>query len=264
MHSSTPTLFLSLSRALSWQVNQQRGLRLSAHGAFLRPLMDTASPSFRANLHVASGYHVQKLDISLAANRATANGAGGASATGDAAAEGAAAPGHGALGGGGATVAVCRGVVIRDPAAPGGQRLVRAAREVILAAGAVGSPHLLQCSGVGDGGSLAAHGVTPVVELPGVGTNLHDHLQIRAAYRLNQKSVTLNHWTKAGSLPGQVRAGGHCCDALCVGRTQLPPAPNRNSRAQRSPLVSPLVPTPRAHAHRRCWASSTSCGGPAP
>ncbi|MGE2730776.1 GMC family oxidoreductase [Mycolicibacterium vaccae] len=61
---------------------------------------------------------------------------------------------------------------------------VHARREVILAAGAVGSPHLMQVSGLGPAGLLAQHGVPVVVDLPGVGENLQDHLQIRSVYRV--------------------------------------------------------------------------------
>lgn len=49
-------------------------------------------------------------------------------------------------------------------------------REVILSAGAIGSPHLLMLSGIGDPDDLRANGVEPVCELPAVGRNLHDHL----------------------------------------------------------------------------------------
>jgi choline dehydrogenase len=48
-------------------------------------------------------------------------------------------------------------------------------REIILAGGALHAPHLLLCSGVGDGSQLAALGIAPVAHLPGVGRNLHDH-----------------------------------------------------------------------------------------
>ncbi|HEY0975304.1 MAG TPA: choline dehydrogenase [Solimonas sp.] len=57
-------------------------------------------------------------------------------------------------------------------------REVRARREVILCAGAIGSPHLLLLSGVGPAAHLREHGVLPVHELPGVGGNLQDHLDI--------------------------------------------------------------------------------------
>ncbi|MGV0850421.1 GMC family oxidoreductase [Mycolicibacterium phlei] len=61
---------------------------------------------------------------------------------------------------------------------------VRARREVILSAGAIGSPHLMQVSGLGPADLLARHQVPVVVDLPGVGENLQDHLQIRSVYRI--------------------------------------------------------------------------------
>ncbi len=60
-----------------------------------------------------------------------------------------------------------------------------AAGEVVLAAGAIGSPHLLERSGIGDADRLAALGITPLVDRPAVGENLQDHLQIRLAFRVS-------------------------------------------------------------------------------
>jgi choline dehydrogenase len=57
--------------------------------------------------------------------------------------------------------------------------------EVILCAGAVGSPHLLQRSGIGPSDWLAAAGVDTVLDRPGVGRNLQDHLQQRAIYKVS-------------------------------------------------------------------------------
>ncbi len=57
----------------------------------------------------------------------------------------------------------------------GGSELVRASREVILCAGAIGTPQLLLLSGVGDPQELRAAGIEPRRELPGVGRNLQDH-----------------------------------------------------------------------------------------
>jgi choline dehydrogenase-like flavoprotein len=57
-----------------------------------------------------------------------------------------------------------------------------AAREVILAAGAIGSPQLLELSGVGDPDRLKAIGAPVIHSLPGVGENLQDHLQLRAIF----------------------------------------------------------------------------------
>jgi choline dehydrogenase-like flavoprotein len=58
-------------------------------------------------------------------------------------------------------------------------------REVILAAGSIGSPQLLQLSGIGPGDLLQQHGLTVAHELIGVGENLQDHLQIRCAYKVS-------------------------------------------------------------------------------
>lgn len=73
----------------------------------------------------------------------------------------------------------------------GVRREVRATKEVILSCGAVGSPHLLQLSGVGNPDLLARHGIAVVHDLPGVGENLQDHLQLRPMFRV-QGVRTLN------------------------------------------------------------------------
>ena len=61
-------------------------------------------------------------------------------------------------------------------------RVARARKEVVLCAGAIESPHLLQQSGVGHPAQLAAAGITPVHALPGVGQNLQDHLELYQSY----------------------------------------------------------------------------------
>lgn len=68
------------------------------------------------------------------------------------------------------------------------------APEVVLAAGSIGSPHLLQCSGVGSPALLEKHDVNVLVPLEGVGENLQDHLQIRVAFRV-EGTRTLNEMT---------------------------------------------------------------------
>ena len=65
------------------------------------------------------------------------------------------------------------------------------AREVILAAGAIASPQLLMLSGIGAADHLREHGIAPLVDRCGVGANLHDHLQMRVNYRLDNVE-TLN------------------------------------------------------------------------
>ena len=74
----------------------------------------------------------------------------------------------------------------------GGQsHLARATREVILAAGSIGSPQLLQLSGIGPGEVLRQAGVEVIHELPGVGANLQDHLEVYFQFRCTQP-ITLN------------------------------------------------------------------------
>ncbi len=65
-----------------------------------------------------------------------------------------------------------------------------AAREVVLAAGAVKSPQLLELSGVGDASRLRQLGIPLVHHLPGVGENLQDHLQLRVLYRVSVPFTT--------------------------------------------------------------------------
>ena len=56
--------------------------------------------------------------------------------------------------------------------------------EIVLAAGAIGSPQILMLSGVGPAAHLAEHGIPLVLDKPGVGQNLHDHLQLRTIYKV--------------------------------------------------------------------------------
>ena len=81
---------------------------------------------------------------------------------------------------------------------------VRARREVILAAGAVGSPQLMEVSGIGDGARLQAFGIPVRHDLPGVGENLQDHLQLRTVYKVNNVA-TMNE--RASSLLGRIGMG---------------------------------------------------------
>ena len=89
-------------------------------------------------------------------------------------------------------------ILFRDGAATGiewrcdGQDFrAAAAREVILTAGAIATPQLLQLSGIGPRALLSEHGIGLVHELPGVGENLQDHLQVRIITRC-RKPVTIN------------------------------------------------------------------------
>ena len=81
---------------------------------------------------------------------------------------------------------------------------VRAHREVVMAAGAIGTPQLLQASGIGPAGLLSPLGIPVAHDLPGVGQNLQDHLQLRMIYRV-QGVRTLN--TLANSWLGKAQIG---------------------------------------------------------
>jgi choline dehydrogenase len=79
-----------------------------------------------------------------------------------------------------------------------------AARETVLAAGSINTPQLLQLSGIGPGPLLQAHGIPVAHELPGVGEDLQDHLQLRMAFRV-QGVRTLNELVH--SWTGKLRIG---------------------------------------------------------
>ncbi len=85
----------------------------------------------------------------------------------------------------------------------GRERVIRARREVVLCAGAIGSPHLLQLSGIGDAAVLAQHGIAVVADLPAVGRNLQDHLAVSYFYRTSVP--TLN--SVLGPMTGKLAAG---------------------------------------------------------
>jgi choline dehydrogenase len=83
----------------------------------------------------------------------------------------------------------------------GEEQFAEARGETILSAGAVGSPQILQLSGIGRGALLQSHGIAVVHDLPGVGENLQDHLQLRMAFKV-KNALTLNTmlgswWQKA-------------------------------------------------------------------
>jgi choline dehydrogenase len=81
---------------------------------------------------------------------------------------------------------------------------VTAQCEVILSAGSIASPQILQLSGIGPASLLQQHGLPVVVDAPGVGANLQDHLQIRTVYKV-QGAKTLN--TMAHSWLGKLAIG---------------------------------------------------------
>ena len=95
----------------------------------------------------------------------------------------------------------CGGV---DVVLPSGRVSVNARQAVVLSAGAVGTPQILQLSGIGPANLLQKYGIKTIANLPGVGQNLQDHLQIRSVYKV-EGVKTLN--TLSNSLWGKAKIG---------------------------------------------------------
>ncbi len=112
--------------------------------------------------------------------------------------------------------------------------------EVILAAGAIGSPQILELSGIGRGDLLGRHGIAVIHELPGVGENLQDHLQLRLIYRIKD-ALTLNEL--AASLIGKARIG---LDYVLRRRGPMSMAPSQLGAFARS---DPSQATPNLQFH---------------
>jgi choline dehydrogenase len=153
-----------------YQLSTREGWRSSTATAYLKPAAK------RPNLRVETDAHASAILFEGA--RAGVDGARG-------------------------TVDGARAVGIRYEQ-HGATHEVRAAKEVILAAGSLRSPQLLQLSGIGPAALLQAHGIPLVKELPGVGANLQDHLQLRLIYKCT-KPITTND--QLASLYGQMKIG---------------------------------------------------------
>ena len=103
----------------------------------------------------------------------------------------------------------------------GERRHAAVAGEIILAAGAVASPQLMQLSGIGPGALLASHGIAVKHEMAGVGENLQDHLQLRLAFKV-ANTRTLNE--RANSLIGKI---GMALEYALLRRGPLTMAPSQ-------------------------------------
>ena len=134
-----------------FEVNQRRGLRVSAAKAFLKPVLH------RSNLTLVTGAQARRLLIED-----------------------------------GRVVGL---EFLRD----GRVETARARREVVLTAGAIGTPHLLELSGVGRPEALKAIGAPVLHDLPGLGENLQDHLQLRTIFQIDGArtlNVDFQSWRK--------------------------------------------------------------------
>ena len=122
----------------------------------------------------------------------------------------------------------------------GAVKTLRAGREIILSAGAVNSPQLLQLSGIGDPTLLAQHGIATAHNLPQVGENLQDHLQLRMIFKVSGVP-TLNR--RANSLVGQA---GMALQYGLARRGPMTMAPSQMGGFTRS---SPAFATPNLQFH---------------
>ena len=158
-----------------FQMNQRRGRRWSGVRAFLEPVLHRPNLTLMTDTEIASVALERRPDgVWRAAGVHKKGGQSPISAAG--------------------SDSGAHHDTARDP------HFIRARREVVLAAGSIGSPAILQRSGIGPADVLAQAGVSLLHELPGVGRNLQDHLQIRTVYRVSN-TVTLNR--RANSLVGK-------------------------------------------------------------
>ena len=113
----------------------------------------------------------------------------------------------------------------------------RAAKEVILCAGAVATPQLLELSGIGKPEVLKTHGINVVHAMPAVGENFRDHINVRLAWRVKDKHVSYNHKARGLGAVGQamryLATGG--------GFLSLPSAPMLAFLKTRPELATPDV-----------------------
>ena len=169
----------------------------------------------------------------------------------------------------------CTGVRFLDP--DGVERSVKADRELILAAGAIKSPQLLLLSGIGPASELRAHGITPHLDLPGVGAGLQDHLQVKLIYTvegIETLNQVFNSWprrigealkfTLQGK--GALASGPSFCGGFAKSDPALdlpdlqfhfnPLSGDRPGHLHDFPACTPIVSQLRPESRGRLWLTS--------
>lgn len=127
-----------------------------------------------------------------------------------------------------------------DVTVDGVDACAEATGEVILASGAIGSPQIMQLSGLGPGALLQEHGIAVARDMAGVGANLQDHLQVRCAYKVTGVE-TLNQ--RAGTLFGKLGIG---LEYLLFRRGPMSMAPSQLGAFVKS---DPALATPDLEYH---------------
>ena len=134
----------------------------------------------------------------------------------------------------------------------GQSQTIRARREVILSAGAIGSPQILMLSGIGAAQELKAKGIEPICDLPGVGKNLQDHLQARPVFKTNLSTINIetNNIFKQGMI------------ALQYAISQTGPMTMAASLGTGFLKTDPMLATPDIQFHIQPFSASAPADGP--
>lgn len=129
---------------------------------------------------------------------------------------------------------------------------VTARSEVVLSAGAIGSPQILMLSGIGPAEALATHGIEVVKDLPGVGKNLQDHLQARPIFKTDLSTINIetNNIFKQGMI------------ALQYALTQSGPMTMAASLGTGFLKTSPDLETPDIQFHIQPFSATAPADGP--
>ena len=129
---------------------------------------------------------------------------------------------------------------------------IRARREVILSAGAIGSPQILMLSGIGAAQELKAKGIEPICDLPGVGKNLQDHLQARPIFKTDLSTINIetNNIFKQGMI------------ALQYAISQTGPMTMAASLGTGFLKTDPMLATPDIQFHIQPFSASAPADGP--
>ena len=134
----------------------------------------------------------------------------------------------------------------------GQSQTIRARREVILSAGAIGSPQILMLSGIGPAQELKTKGIEPICDLPGVGKNLQDHLQARPVFKTNLSTINIetNNIFKQGMI------------ALQYAISQTGPMTMAASLGTGFLKTDPMLATPDIQFHIQPFSASAPADGP--
>jgi choline dehydrogenase len=134
----------------------------------------------------------------------------------------------------------------------GQSQTIRARREVILSAGAIGSPQILMLSGIGAAQELKAKGIEPICDLPGVGKNLQDHLQARPIFKTDLSTINIetNNIFKQGMI------------ALQYAISQTGPMTMAASLGTGFLKTDPMLATPDIQFHIQPFSASAPADGP--